>query len=165
MANPLAEAYAGNTETPILTVEIKHSALTGGVLRLVQGVEDLTATIPSVGGVTFTAAGIDILVPSKDSEGTQQLTINIDNVSNMIYAEMIKIVTANRSSQEEVEVNTRVYIPSDLSAPQQSIPMIASSAAVNTTTARISAIFAPLYDNFFPRLKYYPNAYHGVKYA
>jgi len=165
MTNPLAEARASNTETPILTVEIKHTALTGGVLRLVQGVEDLTATIPGTGAVVFTAAGIDILLPSKDSEGTQQLTINIDNVSNMIYSEMLKIVIANRSAQSEVKVNTRVYLASDLSSPKESVPMIGVSVAMTVTSSRISAIFAPLYDNFFPRLRYYPNKYHGVKYA
>ena len=78
---------------------------------------------------------------------------------------MAKIATANQTTQVEVEVNTRVYLASDTSSPKESIPMIGVSVGINTTSATIRAIFAPLYDNFFPRLRYYPNKYHGVKYA
>jgi len=165
MANPLAEARASNTEQPILTVEIRHPVLSTGAIRLVQGVQDFTGFIPGVGNALFEASGINVVLPSKDSEGTQQLSIQLDNVSNSIYIEMAKIATANQSSQSEVEVNTRVYLASDTSSPKESIPMIGIGVGMNTNSATIRAIFAPLYDNFFPRLKYYPNAYHGVKYA
>ena len=165
MANPLAEARASNTEQPILTVEIRHPILSSGAIRLVQAVSDFTGFIPGVGNALFEASGINIVLPSKDSEGTQQLSIQIDNVSNAIYTEMAKIAVANRTAQTEVEVNTRVYLASDTSSPKESIPMIGVSVGINTSSATIRAIFAPLYDNFFPRLRYYPNKYHGVKYA
>jgi hypothetical protein len=165
MPNPLAEARASNTEQPILTVEIRHPILASGAIRFVQGVDDFIGFIPGVGNAQFDKSGINVVLPSKDSQGTQQLSIRLDNVSNAVFLEMRKIVEANRTTQTEVEVNTRIYLASDTSSPKESIPMIAETIAITAVSATIGATFAPLYDNFFPRERYYPTGFHGVKYA
>ena len=91
----LEQAYASNTETLIPAFEFSHSAITSGTLRLVQSYYDLTATLESGSSVTFSKSGIGFSYPPKTTEGRQDLNIQLDNVSNNVWTEILSIVNAN----------------------------------------------------------------------
>ena len=158
--NALQQAYASNTETPILAFEFIHSAFTGGVLRYVQ-----SSTDKNLEGVVYTAFSISALLPKNDSDGTQQLTINIDNVSHEVYQQLNAVIVANRSVNEKVRVIMKTFLPSDLSVDQTRIELVCVSASINITSAQITAIYAPLYDSYYPRNRYYTNVYRGLRHV
>lgn len=162
----IEQAYAINSATPILTIELSHSALTNGVLRIAQSYTDLVANIEGGQQVTFSKSGINILRPTKDTTGAQSLTFDIDNVSNIVWVDIDKIAKANRVSQEKVVCKFRTYLPADLSAPAETAYVFhVSKTSINRTTARVTATYAALYDTSFPKDRYYPTIYKGLKYV
>lgn len=168
MSEALEQAYASNTTTPLNTLEFKHSALTGGVLRLVQGYQDLTATLegsPAV-QVTFSKSGLGIKLPDRSTDGNHDLVWQVDNVSNDVYTQLRLIQEANRTSEEVVICNYRSYLETDLSAPAGAVyRMTVTGASVSTHTAVIRATWAAFPDTSYPRERYYPTTYPGLKYA
>lgn len=167
MSEALQQAYASNASTPLLTLEFTHSAITGGVLRLVQSKYDLVATTESGEAVTFSAApAMNLTLPDNSTDGSQDLQIQIDNASNRIWTELAKIVAANRVTAEKVLCKYRPYLESDLSAPSGGVySLTVTGSAINRATATISATYTPIPESAYPRLRYYATKYPGVKYA
>lgn len=166
MTNALERAYASNEETPIHTLEIIHSGLTGGVLRIAQSFSDVSATLEDSTSATFTAAGINILPPEKSTDGGQELSIEIDNSANDVWPEIQAAVTATRTTAEEIVCKYRAYLLSDTSAPAGGVlRLIIRSGTIDRVSASFRAEFAPIPDTTYPRKRYYPTTYPGVKYA
>lgn len=160
----LEQAFASNTETPILTVELTHSSF--GTLRLAKAYYDLEATLEDASTVTFTAVGIDLGYPEKSTDGRQDLSINIDNTSNEVWQKISQVITANRTTSEKVVCKFRAFLESDLSEPQPGIyTFTVMETTVNRRTASIRASYTPIPDTVYPRSRYYPTTYPGVKYA
>lgn len=165
MSEALKKAYASNTETPLSTFEFKHSSLSGGAYRIVQAYSDLTATLENSITVTFTATGLGVIRPEKGVNGRQDLTIQIDNVSNIIWQQLKLVIDANRVSQEKVECIYRSFLESDLSEPGEIYRLTLTGTTINRKSAVFTATFSPVPDIAYPRLRYYASIYPGVKYA
>ena len=166
MTNALQRAYASNEATPLMTIEFAHSAFTDGYIRLVQSFYDLTATTEDAEEVTFSKSGINLSLPEKSTDGRQDLKIEIDNVSNLVWQEIKKVITANRTTQEKITCKFRNYLEADLSEPAGAVyKFTVSSSSINVTTASITASYTPIPDSYFPRFRYYPTVFSGVKYA
>lgn len=166
MSAALEQAYASNTETPLLTVELSHSALTGGVLRFVRGYYDITATTEAAATVVFTATGMGLNLPQKSSDGDQQLDIQLDNVSNEVFRELEAVRVANRTTEEPINCILRPYLESDLSAPAgATYELQVKSVKVTRNAAVISATYSPLPNVSYPRKRYYPTTYVGLRYV
>jgi len=162
----LNRAYASNEETPLVTLEFLHSGLTGGALRLVQGYYDISATLEDATSVTFSASGIGVSLPEKGTDGRQELNIQIDNVSNYVWQQISSVVTASRASPERVICKYRPFLESDLSAPAGATYVLTvTQSSINRTTANIRASFAQIPDMAYPRARYYPTTYPGLKYV
>lgn len=166
MTNAIQQAYASNSETPLLTVEFINTALDGGTLRLVESNYDLTATTEDDEEVTFSRAGINIDLPEKNTDGNQSITISIDNTNNLVWQEIKKVVAANRISRQPIKCKFRAFLESDLSAPAEN-PYVftVTSSSINRSVASITAAYTPIPDTFYPRYKYYPTIFKGVKYV
>lgn len=162
----IEQAYASNTESPILTVQIVHPAITGGTIRLAQSSTDIQATDEGSNLVTFRASAIKVTRPDKSTDGDQVLSIQIDNVSNEVYREITSVINYNRSLEQQAACIFRTFLPSDLTAPSGPIyELVISGTAINALTATISATFSPMPDISFPRRRYYPTVFPGVKYV
>lgn len=164
----LNQAYASNSETPVHTFEFLHSSVTGGAIRLVQGYYDIQATLegspPQT--VTFSKSGITVSLPQKSSDGRQDLDIELDNVSNAVWQELQSAITAIRTTNERIICKYRPFLESDLSAPAGPTYVFTVMQAVTTRkTAGIRASFAVLPDTAYPRKRYYPTIYPGLKYV
>ncbi|GAG30789.1 unnamed protein product [marine sediment metagenome] len=164
----LNEVYSGQNNADIIeTFEFTHSALTGGRVSIAKSSFNLNLGIENGGGNReFTGYGVDSIQPSKNTDGTSQLTIAISNINNVLWTQLRQVQQANdQGAQEPVVVTSRIYVSSDVSAPAEA-PLIMNLNSVSLTrqTANITAIYAPLYDSYFPRYKYYPSTHNGVKY-
>ncbi|HEN3968748.1 TPA: DUF1833 family protein, partial [Klebsiella pneumoniae] len=80
---------------------------------LCQGYEDITATTESGNTVTFTACAIDIALPARNADGTQDLKFALCNVDGVVST-TIRNALANRLS---ASLTYRSFISTDLAAP------------------------------------------------
>jgi len=162
----LNKAFASANETPLDTIEIVHSALTGGVLRFVRGYKDITATIESGSDVVFSAMAFGAQLPERSANGSQDLTVQMDNVSTSVYQEIKAVVDANRTTRETGSIIFRFYLPSDLTQPAgQTYSLQIDSSVVESGTAIITASYAPLPNISWPRKRYSPTIYPWLRYA
>lgn len=162
----LEQAYASNNDTILWTIEISHSAITGGVIRLVRAYSDLTATLEDSSVVTFQASGVGINFPGKNANGQQDLEFQLDNVSREIFQELKAVKTANRTTQEKTVLKFREFLESDTSSPAGAVYTLnVSEVNINNRTAYFRGIYTPIPDMSYPRLRYFPTLYPGLKYV
>lgn len=75
-----AMANAQETKEVLLAlVEITHPAIAGGVLRLVQDLQDVTSN-----GNVYTAFPFQIILPEDNDEATPKVRLVVDNVDRSI---------------------------------------------------------------------------------
>lgn len=166
MTEALEKAYASNTDTPLDTLEFLHSSLPGGALRYVRGVHPITATLETSEIVTFSPAGFAVNLPERGVNGSQNLDIQFDDVSQTAWQSLHAVITANRTTQEKIHCIYRPFLEADLSAPAGSpIKLLVTSSVINRKSAAFRAAWAPIPDIQWPRLRYYPSLYPGLKYV
>jgi hypothetical protein len=159
------QAYASNSETALQTIEFAHSTISGGYLRLVKAKYDLTATLENSNEVTFTRASIKIQRASRATSGKQDLNFVISNLNNVAWRELNAIVIANRTSEEKLICKYREYLESDLSQPASGVyPLTVISTSSNRIAVTFHAGYTPLPNMAFPRFRYYPTIFPGLKY-
>ena len=162
----LNQAYASNTSTPVLTLEFEHSSLSGGFYRIVQDQVDFDGKIEDDSTVSYTATSVGISEPSRGSDGISQLGIQVDNVSGDVTALVKTIQQSNRvGTPEPVIVRMRGYIRGSTEIARAAIVMVVTGVTITAQTAQIRASFQPVYDSAFPRLRYYPTLFKGLKYG
>lgn len=158
----IARAYASNEATPLSTFGFSHSSIS--TLYFVQGYYDLEATLEDSSVVTFSKSGLGFSLPERSTDGQQDLQIQIDNVSNEVYNSLKTVQDSMRSSDEKAVIKYRPYLESDLSAPSGAvIRLFMVGAVVNRKQAIIRASWSPFPDAIYPRYRYYPTLYPGVK--
>ena len=159
----LETAYASNDATPLTTLELSHSAIS--TLRFVQGYYDLEANLETGQLVTFAKSGLGVQLPSRSTDGQQELQIQIDNLSNDVYRALSTIQSSMRQTDERAIIRYRPYLESDLSAPAGAVlRLIMTGASINRQNATIRATWSPFPDAVYPRFRYYPTNFPGVKY-
>jgi hypothetical protein len=172
MSAALQQAYASAAATPLNTISLLHTGLTGGNRAFVQGKYDLTATIETSASVTFERSGLGISLPNKGVNGRQDITFQLSNVSRDAWGEIKSIIAQNRSDilagnpVEKITLEFRQFLESDLTAPSGAVyKMIVVSSSVNLMTLTVTASFMPIADVSWPRNRYYATDYPGVRYA
>lgn len=172
MSSALQNAYASSSETPIDTIRLVHSGLTGGERCFVKGVKPLTATLETAVTKTFQAAGLALSLPQKGDNGAQDLDFELNNVSRAAWAEIRAVVDYNRTRlrsnlmPEFVKLEYRRFLPSDLTQPQGGVyRMVVINTGTDPVKAQLRASFLPLADKAWPLRRYYPALFPGVRYA
>lgn len=166
MTDALERLYASNSDIHIHALEIFHSGITGGVLRIAQSFDDIEATLEDSTTVTFAAACINILPPEKTTDGEQYLNIEIDNSGNDVWPQISSVIDATRSAEEEIICKYRAYVLSDLSEPgSATLRLIIRSGVINRVSASLRAEYTPIPDTVYPRNRYYASKFPGVKHA
>ncbi|STR68195.1 ArsR family transcriptional regulator [Raoultella ornithinolytica] len=111
--------------------------------------------------LTFSAAGIDIALPARNSDGTQDLQFAISNIDGGVS-------TAIRDALGNLDTGTltyRQYISTDLSAPA-SVPytLAIKSAPGRHYKHKITAGYMNVLDTAWPRFRYTLNEFPGLRY-
>lgn len=160
LSEAIKEAYASAPRSRGIvhhTLEIHHPAFVAP-LRVVQDWRELTATLeagaPRNGGeaVTFSGYAFSVVPPEVAITGFPTCVIEIDNVSREILAN----IELAMESTELIQVIYRVFLSSDLSAPQNDPPLTMTIFSIDATPMRIRATagFGDLNNRKFPTMVY-----------
>lgn len=167
LSQALAEAYASAPSDEVIyhTLEFRHAAFTQPI-RVVRDNADFTArleaTAPQNAGemVTFVGFAFDLVRPEMSATGVPQCTIEIDNVSREILANIELAMTGI----DPIEVTYREYLASDIEGPQNDPPMTMTIASITADVFRVRAVagFADIGNRRFPREEYTAERFPGL---
>ncbi|KGA31111.1 DUF1833 family protein [Pectobacterium odoriferum] len=131
-------------------------------LWLTKGWDDITATLENGETVaTFIASAIDIALPARNKDGTQDLKFAIGNI-NGEASTIIRNALDNLSS---ATLTFRRYISTDLSAPATvPIQLAIKSGYWTSTEAQITAGYMNILDTAWPRFRYTLPLFPGLRY-
>ena len=141
------------------TLQIDHPAFIAP-LYLVNNHVSITATLETAEVVEFVAFGFDFRLPDVEQATSPELEIAIDNVSR----EVLGYIDQAAQSDELATVTYRVFLISDLSAPQNDPPLVLTVQSVSADVFRIRMRAG--YSNFanvrFPNETYTAQRFPGL---
>ena len=131
------------------------------VFLLCQGYDDITATTEAGEQVTFIGCPMDIALPKRNTDGTQDLKFALSNVDGVVSTAIRKAL----NSISRATVTYRQYISTDLSAPS-SVPytMAIKSGEWTSLQAQITAGYMNWLDSTWPRYRYTLPNHPGLRY-
>lgn len=128
---------------------------------LCKGYDDITAVTENGDTVTFTASPIDIALPARNADGTQDLQFAVSNIDGAVSTAIRKALD-NLSS---ASLTYRNYVSTDLSAPAAPPYTLAiKSGHWTATQANITAGYMNILDSAWPRYRYTLNNFPGLRY-
>jgi len=128
---------------------------------LTRGWDNVTATLENGMEATFEACGIDIALPARNADGTQDLKFAISNIDGIVST-AIRDALASLSG---AVLTYRNYISSDLSAPSSAPFTLAIKSGYWTATeVQITAGYMNVLDTAWPRRRYTLPVFPGLRY-
>ena len=168
LSEALREAYASAPADQVIWHTLEFwAAVFSAPIRVVRDVTALDARLeadaPRDAGevVTFAAYAFDVVRPEVGAEALPQVTIEIDNVSLEILAQLDAAVMAG----QRIEVIYREFLSgAELDGPENDPPLVMDLMSCSVTTRRIRATagFPTLQDFKFPSLEYDLESYPGL---
>lgn len=156
----LDRVYASGGDVIISTIELTCPAWAGPVL-ICNGFEDQEVTDENSIVKTFIAAGIDVALPKKNTQGAQTLTFAIDNITGEAQQKIDQALEA----EQRISLIFRTYLASDLSAPADNpLRMTVMTGEIRGTSVQINCGFFNLIDTGWPRRLYTTLQFPGIKY-
>lgn len=155
----LNRLYASSGDEVIIeTLQINVGS---NVYYLCKGYDDITAATENGDVVTFQACAIDIALPARNSDGTQDLQFAICNIDGVVS-------TAIRDALSNIQgasITYRNYVSTDLNAPA-SVPytLAIKTGTWTATVAQITAGYMNVLDTAWPRYRYTLPDYPGLRY-
>lgn len=167
LSQAIKEAYASAPSNVVIhhTLELRHPAFTSPI-RVVRDHADLIATLedtaPANPGetVTFVRFAFDFTKPEISTNGVPQISIEMDNVSRAIVAN----IEAALTSMDLVQATYREYLSTDLSAPQNDPPIHMTIMSITADVFRVKAVagFPDLINRRFPTTEYDSETFPGL---
>lgn len=156
----LQEVYASAPNDKILihTLQVSHSSI--DTLYFARAYEDLSATLENGADVTFAASGIAMQLPQRGIRGREDLVFQLDNVTGVA----LDAVDTMMEDGGTAEITYRGYVSTDLTGPQETVRLIATSVKANAQSVAITATFREFINKAWPRRRYTLANYPGLKY-
>jgi hypothetical protein len=156
----LEQVYASGGDVIIPTLELSCDAWPEPIL-ITHGFEDQTVTDEAGRTLTFIAAGVDISLPKKTNNGTQNLNFAIDNITG----EAQRKVDDALAAQARVMLTYREFLASDKTTPAQTpYRFVVRSGQMVGTSVQITAGFFDAINTAWPRDLYTSEFSPGIKY-
>lgn len=155
----LNRLYASSgPEVIIETLEIRIGYETHFICN---GYEDIDAVTENGDRITFKASAIDIALPARNSDGTQDLQFAIGNINGMVSTAIRKAL----DDLSNASLTYRNYVSTDLSSPA-SVPyaLAIKSGSWTATQAQITAGYMNILDSAWPRFRYTLPVFPGLRY-
>ncbi|AVJ17221.1 ArsR family transcriptional regulator [Serratia sp. MYb239] len=151
--------YASSgSEVLIKTLEVKVGDST---YWLTNGWDDITATLENGVQVTFEACGIELSLPARNADGTQDLKFAICNIDGKVS----NTIRAALDGQEIGTLTYRHYLSTDLSAPESPpFTLTIKSGYWTPIVVQITAGYMNVLDSAWPRNRYTLPDYPGLRY-
>lgn len=167
LSQAIREAYAAAPAGVIVyaTLELYHPAWSVPI-RVVQDRVDLIATLEASAprdanqAVTFTAFGFEVTRPEVGPGGTPQVTVEIDNVSREVVANIF----AAQGNLNLLTVIYREFLSTDLTGPQNNPPLSLTVLSISADVFRVRATcgFTDVANKKFPREEYSAERFPGL---
>lgn len=155
----LNRLYASSgSEAIIETLQIVVGAET---FWLTEGFEDITAILEDGTTQTFIATAINIVLPTRNADGTQDLNWAIDNIDGSVSTAIQKVI----NEQEIGEITYRKYISTDLSYPaERPFTLTVKGGTWSAIVAQIKAGYLNILDTAWPRRRFTLPDFPGLRY-
>lgn len=155
----LDRLYAsGGGEVIIDTLQI---TVGGQNYWLTRGWDDITVTLENGAQETFLASAIDVALPARNADGTQDLKLAISNVDGVVS-------TAIRNALDnlnDASLTFRRYISTDLSgSASPPFTMAVKEGYWTATQVLITAGYMNILDTAWPRYRYTLPVFPGLRY-
>ena len=128
---------------------------------LTSGWDDVSVTLENGQPVTFEASAIDIALPARNADGTQDLKFAISNIDGVVS-------TAIRNALENLNnasLTFRRYVSSELSSPAAPPYTLAiKNGSWTATEVQITAGYMNILDTAWPRYRYTLPDFPGLRY-
>jgi len=169
LSQAIKEAYASAPCSSIIyhTLEIYHPSFTVPI-RVVRDNITLTATLEASAprnaseAVNFLGYQFDLTPPEVSTSGVPQCTVEIDNVSREILAQ-IELAVAG-GAPDLITITYRAFLSDDLTGPQNDPPLTLTVSDITANVFRISATagFPNLANKRFPSQEYTSERFPGL---
>ena len=155
----LNRLYAsGGDEVLIETLQIN---IGNEVYYLTRGWDDIHVKTENGELLTFQGCGIDIALPARNSDGTQDLKFAITNITGEVSSTIRKAL----ENIQGATLTYRLYISTSLNAPAARPYMLAIKTGYWTSTeVQITAGYMNMLDTAWPRYRYTLPAFPGLRY-
>ncbi len=155
----LNRLYASGGDEVILdTLQI---TVGGQSYWLTRGWDDITVTLETGTKATFTGSAIDVALPARNADGTQDLKFAISNIDGVVS-------TAIRNALDNLSSATltfRRYVSTDLAAPAAPpFTLAIKEGAWTATEVQITAGYMNILDTSWPRYRYTLTDFPGLRY-
>ena len=157
----LEQVFAsGGSDVIIPTLELSCSAWSAPIL-ICAGFENHTCTTEDARTLTFIAAGIDVALPKRNTQGTQILSFAIDNVTGQAQ----KLIDNALEAGAMVYLTFRYYLLSNKSAPAENpLKFVVREGTMEGTILKVNAAFFDMINTAWPRKYYTADFAPGLKY-
>jgi hypothetical protein len=92
-------------------------------------------TLETLETVTFEPVNFRLSRPKQGETGSQELTLTVDNVDRRIF----EFLEAIQFSQQETKIKWRLYLESDDTQPQTTVPVELTIVDIAVTTFEVTA--------------------------
>ncbi|MFK3846603.1 DUF1833 family protein [Stenotrophomonas sp. NPDC078853] len=128
---------------------------------LTRGWEDIAVVTEAGAALTFTACGMDVAVPARNADGTQDLNFALTNIDGVVSAAIREAL----KNKQEIRVTYRKYISTDLAAPaERPYTLKVKSGQWSATEVQITAGYMNILDTAWPRERYTLSKQPGLRY-
>lgn len=128
---------------------------------LTQGYDDTTVTLENGQTATFEACAIEIALPARNADGTQDLKFSVSNIDGVVSAAIDSILDDLKSAT----LTFRRYVSTDLSAPAAAPYTLDIKNGTWTSAAvQITAGYMNVLKTAWPRNRYNLVDHPGLRY-
>lgn len=128
---------------------------------LARGWDDITVTLENGATAAFIGSAIDVALPARNADGTQDLKFAISNIDGAVSMAIRDAL----DNHHEATLTFRRYVSTDLSAP--AVPPFTMSIKEGhwtATEAHITAGYLNILDTAWPRFRYTLPLFPGLRY-
>ncbi|KDN14051.1 ArsR family transcriptional regulator [Snodgrassella communis] len=128
---------------------------------LVKGWDDIRCTLENGQTVDFVAAAIDLALPARNKDGTQDLKLAIGNIEGIVSSQ----IRASLNVLENAAITYRTYVSTDLTAPAaKPFTLAVKSGFWTAEQVQITAGYLNVLDTAWPRYRYTLADFPGLRY-
>lgn len=128
---------------------------------ITRGWDDITVTLEDGQPVTFEGCAVEIALPARNADGTQDLKFSISNIDGVVSGAIDKILDEMKSAT----LTFRRYISTDLSAPVAApYTLDVKSGSWTASAVQLTAGYMNILKTAWPRLRYNLVEHPGLRY-
>lgn len=145
---------------PEVIIETLQIVVGDSTYWLTHGYEDISVNLEDGSTQTFIACGIDIALPARNADGTQDLKFAISNIEGVVSTAIRKALPVIKGAT----LTHRCYTSDDLSAPAfQPYTMSIKSGYWTATEVQVTAGYLNVLDTAWPRFRYTLPLFPGLR--